>query len=614
MLNPHRVLDPRRFGAAAVRSRVVLLGGLIAFHGCASTGCRFDGLGQSEDANEAAATAAAADDGQSFAFEIDVRRPDAESPRAAAPTAAGCSRFVDVATEHGLSHVYHNGEAGRSLMVEAIGGGAGWLDYDRDERWDLYLVQGGDPATADRQGQPADRLFRNDGQAFRDSTDAARLAERGYGQGVAIGDYDEDGFDDIYVTNVGRNALYHNLGDGTFLDVTAEAGVGDSRWSSSAAWADLDGDGDLDLYVCNYLNYDPLEPLDCRNAAGEPRICHPRDIDAVADECFLNQGDGTFHASAVALGLHGPGNKALGVAVADFTGDGLPDIYVANDTEPNFLFRRRGDGTYDEVALALGCAVDRDGNAQASMGVAAGDYDADGVLDLYVTHFHDDSNTLYRGLGQAGFEDVTGLGGLHGPTLDRLGFGAVMADFDADSRAELLVANGHIENYPGNPLLAMRPQLFEWQSGRWFECSDAAGPFFARKQVGRGVALADYDADGDLDAVVVHQNTPTALLENRSARGRYLACEFIGVASNRRGIGCRVTVRCGDVALVQQLCGGTSYASSHQPRLFFGLGDCDGPCTVDVMWPSGVRQSLDRVAVDQVLTLREPEAGVSADR
>ncbi|MDA1041238.1 MAG: VCBS repeat-containing protein, partial [Planctomycetota bacterium] len=376
-----------------------------------------------------------------------------------------CSHFVDVADDRGVRHVYLNGEAGRSLMVEAIGGGAGWLDYDRDGQWDLYLVQGGDPAAVDRGDQPTDQLFRNGGSAgFVDVSAAAVLIAQGYGQGVAIGDYDDDGFDDIYVTNVGRNALYRNLGDGTFLDVTTEAGVGDPRWSSSAAWADLDGDGDLDLYVCNYLDYDPLKPLDCRNAVGEPRICHPRDIDAVPDECFLNQGDGTFRASAVALGLHGPGNKALGVAVADFTGDGLPDIYVANDTEPNFLFRQRGDGTYDEVALALGCAVDRDGNAQASMGVAAGDYDADGVLDLYVTHFHDDSNTLYRGLGAAGFEDITALVGLHGPTLDRLGFGAVMADFDADSHMELLVANGHIENYPGNPLLTMRPQLFEWQA------------------------------------------------------------------------------------------------------------------------------------------------------
>jgi hypothetical protein len=535
-------------------------------------------------------------------------------PAAASVSASGGSgsgacglRFEDVAQRLGLEHVYANGEAGRSLMVEAIGGGAGWLDYDRDGRWDLYLVQGGDPAAADRSAQPGDCLARHMGAAgFTAVAPAAGIAERGYGQGVAIGDFDDDGFDDIYVTNVGPNTLYRNLGDGTFLDVTAAAGVGDPRWSSSAAWADIDGDGDLDLYVCNYVRYDPTAPVDCRNAAGEPRICHPRDIEAWPDECYLNAGDGTFRPMAHALGLHGPGNKALGVAIADFTDDGLADVYVANDTEPNFLFRRRADGTYEEVALALGCAVDRDGNAQASMGVAVGDYDGDGLSDLYLTHFYDDSNTLYRGLGAAGFEDVTGLTGLHVPMLDRLGFGTALSDFDADGRCDLLVANGHIENYPGNPLLAMRPQLLSWDGARWRDCGAEAGAFFDVKQVGRGVALADYDADGDLDAVVVHQNTPTALLENRSRRGHFLACEFIGVASNRRGIGCRVTVRCGDLALVQQLCGGTSYASSHQPRLVFGLGERTGPCDVEIVWPSGAVQRLAAVPVDQVLTVREP--------
>jgi hypothetical protein len=518
-----------------------------------------------------------------------------------------CPSFEDVAGARRLSHVYANGEAGQSLMVEAIGGGAGWLDFDRDGRWDVYLVQGGDPTAPDRSTQPGDQLFWNGGRVgFADVSLPAGIDERAYGQGVAIGDFDDDGFDDIYVTNVGPNTLYRNLGDGTFVDVTAEAGVGDPRWSASAAWSDLEGDGDLDLYVCNYLDYDPRDPVDCRNAAGEPRICHPRDIEAVPDECYVNAGDGTFEASALTLGLHGPGNKALGVAVADFTGDGLADIYVANDTEPNFLFRRRADGMYDEVGLALGCAVNRDGQAQASMGIAAGDYDGDGVLDLYLTHFYDDSNTLYRGLGAAGFEDVTGRTGLHVPTLDRLGFGVAMADFDFNGRLELLVANGHIENFPGNPLLPMKPQLFTWGGSRWHDCSDAAGVFFARKQVGRGVALADYDADGDLDALVVHQNTPTALLENRSERGHFLGCAFIGVASNRRGIGCRVTVTAGERRLVQQLCGGTSYASSHQPLLCFGLGDLQEPCDVEVVWPNGTMQRIDDVAVDRVITVQEP--------
>ena len=528
------------------------------------------------------------------------------APTATPATAPACSTFVDVHAERGLEHVYDNGERGASLMVEAIGGGAGWLDYDRDSRPDLYLTQGGDPA-GDRANRPLDALYRGRGESgFVAVTAAALIREQGYGQGVAVGDFDDDGFDDVYVTNVDANTLLLNRGDGTFADVTAAAGVGDERWSSSAAWADLDGDGDLDLYVCNYLRYDPRDPLDCRNAKGEPRICHPRDVEHWPDECYLNQGDGTFRAAAAELGLFGPGNKALGVAVADFTNDRLPDIYVANDTTPNFLFVNQGNGRFAESAMVLGCAVDRNGNNQASMGLAVGDYDANGWLDIYSTHFYDESNTLYRNLGTAGFEDVTGLVGLHEPTLPRLAFGTAMADFNQDGLPELLVANGHIENYPGNPLLRMKPQLFAFDGVRWRDCSGSAGPFFDQKQVGRAVALADYDADGDLDAVLAHQNAAAALLENRSQRGHWLAIEFVGRASNRRGVGSRVVVTAGDRTSVQELVGGSSYASSHQPLLVFGLGDHAEPCSVQVLWPSGREQRLDGVAVDQKLVVREP--------
>jgi hypothetical protein len=505
-------------------------------------------------------------------------------------------------------------------MVEAIGGGVGWLDFDRDGLWDLYFNQGGNPAAVDRSGEPIDRLYRRQPAAageqaggFVDVTDACGIRERGYGQGVAVGDFDDDGFDDVYVTNVGANTLYRNLGDGTFVDVTAAAVVGDERWSSSAAWADLDLDGDLDLYVCNYVRYDPFHPMDCRNVKGEPRICHPRDVEHWPDECYLNLGDGSFRPVASEWGLVGPGNKALGVAVADFTNDGLPDIYVANDTTPNFLFvneGRRADGEmqFRESATLLGCAVDRNGMAQASMGLAVGDYDDNGWLDVYSTHFYDESNTLYRNLGASGFEDVTGLVGLHEPTLSRLGFGTAMADFNADGRQELFVANGHVENYPGNPLLRMKAQLFAFTGKKFKDCSTAAGAYFEEKLVGRGVALADYDADGDLDVAVAHQNSPVALLENRSDSGHWLTFQFVGGRSNRRGIGCRVTVTSAGKTWIRELCGGTSYASTHQPLLAVGLGDRAEPCTVEVVWPSGAKERIEGVAVDQALLLREPTA------
>jgi len=558
----------------------------------------------------AATPAAKAEKASPFKFERPVR-----SEGKSGDDSVVCPRFEDTSAARGLEHVYRNGEAGGSLMVEAIGGGVGWLDFDRDGLWDLYFNQGGDPAVVDRTNQPFDRLFRrlppSAGGRFIDVTAACQIHETGYGQGVAVGDFDDDGFDDVYVTNVGANTLYRNLGDGTFLDSTAAAGVGDERWSSSAAWADLDGDGDLDLYVCNYVRYDPFHPKDCRNVKGEPRICHPRDVEHWPDECYENLGDGSFRPVAAAWGLFGPGNKALGVAVADFTNDGLPDIYVANDTTPNFLFvnegkRADGEMQFRESATLLGCAVDRNGMAQASMGLAVGDYDDNGWLDVYSTHFYDESNTLYRNLGASGFEDVTGLVGLHEPTLPRLGFGTAMADFNADGRQDLIIANGHVENYPGNPLLKMKAQLFSFNGKRFKDCSSAAGPYFEEKLVGRGVALADSDGDGDLDVAIAHQNRPAALLENRSDGGLWLTFQFFGERSTRRGIGARVTVSSGDRSWIRELCGGSSYASTHQPLLAVGLGDRGGPCTVEVRWPSGATQRLEGTAVDQAIVLREP--------
>ncbi|MFV1966654.1 MAG: FG-GAP repeat domain-containing protein, partial [Pirellulaceae bacterium] len=356
------------------------------------------------------------------------------------------AQFRDVHEEVGLEHVYSNGERGKCLLMETTGAGAGWLDFDADGHWDLYLNQGGDATVDADENQPTDRLFRNRGDGtYQDVTDHARLVEFRYGQAVAIGDYDNDGYDDIYVTNVGRNTLFHNQGDGTFLEVTEEAAVGDERWSASAAWADLDVDGDLDLYVANYCRYDPKNPILCKGETGDYRTCHPRNVDPWPDECYINQGDGTFSAEARRRGLSGDNGRGLGVAVADFDNDGLPDVYVANDTTENFLFVSQGDGMFREMGTLLGCAVDADGSGQASMGVATSDFDHNGYLDLYVGHFYRESNTLYRNYGPDGFVDETALLGLHLPTLHRLTFGTVMADFDQDGHVEIVTANGHID-------------------------------------------------------------------------------------------------------------------------------------------------------------------------
>ncbi len=513
--------------------------------------------------------------------------------------------FREVAEDLGIAFTYVNGASGRVLMVEATGGGAGWLDYDGDGLLDLYLCQGGNPATEDRNGEPPDQLFRQvRAGRFEPVARSSGIVETGYGQGVSVADFDDDGFDDIYVTNVGPNSLLRNQGDGTYQEVGVPAGVANGLWSSSSAWADLDGDGDLDLYVCNYVDYDPYHPIPC-GTADKPGTCHPMHVDGVPDECYFNQGDGTFTAEAVARGLFGPENKGLGVVIADLNNDGSPDVYVANDTTPNFLFVNDGGGRFTESAHLLGCAVNRDGHAQASMGVALGDYDRNGWLDLYCTHFTKESSTLYKNLGATGFQDITGLAGLHTPTLKNLGFGTIMTDFNLDGREDIFVTNGHVDDWrqKGDDY-EMAPQLFSFEGPRFVECSSTAGDFFAQKRIGRGAARGDFDGDGDWDLVVVHQNSQTAILRNDSKRGNWLKLRCIATG-NRRGIGARVVLRQGQATFTQELAGGVSYCSAHEASLIFGLGVDASPVDLEIRWPDGSRQTLLAQPVNRELILRQ---------
>jgi hypothetical protein len=519
-----------------------------------------------------------------------------------------CSRFVDVADSIGLTHVYLNGAAGRALMVESTGGGCGWLDYDRDGHWDVYLNQGGDPSAAAPSLRSSDQLFRNSGDGrFQAVPAEAGIDERGYSQGVAIGDFDNDGFDDIYVTNVAGNVLYRNSGDGTFVDVTRAAGVAGTLWSTSAAWADLDLDGDLDLYVCNYVDYDPYHPRYCLTPRGDPGMCHPKNVDPVPDECYLNLGEGSFRPVAVERSLFGPGNRGLGVAIADFNNDGWPDIFVANDTTANFMFLNDGTAHFRESAALLGCAVSSAGLPQANMGIAVGDYDRNGWLDLFVTHFTNEWSTLYRNLGPEGFHDVSAVVGLVPHKLDKLGFGTIMADFNYDGQDELFVGNGHVnKNRDLGEDVEMISQLFAWQGKRWRECTAEAGDFFERKLLVRGVASGDFDNDGDVDLLVVPQNVPVVLLDNRSPLDNWLKLEFVGRQSNRRGIGTRVIARCGERRILQELAGGTSYCASNQPALFFGLGIWSGPVELEIHWPGGATQTIRDVLPNRSYLLFEP--------
>lgn len=586
---------------AAAISLTWMLGGLVGCNRSSPT------LGQAEKAGNKP-TEVESNQPEKPLFGSIVRPPMPDSVESS-DVDLPCLKLDDVGKASGLDFTYVTGAKGKSLMVETMGGGCGVLDFDNDGRWDLFLCQGGDPTIADQSQTPPPALFRNLGEVGYVNLSAQAVGmSLGYSQGVAIGDYDGDGFDDVYVTNVGKNRLLRNQGDGTFVDTTDEAGVGNQPWSASAAFADLSGDGLLDLYVCNYLVYDPLDPLECLNRDGEYRICHPREMPYYPNECFINQGDGTFASETEKRGLDGPGSKSLGVAVADFTGDHLPDVYVANDTTANFLFINQGDGTYREQALAFGCGVNQEGMYEAGMGVAIADYDGDGYLDIYTTHFHEESNTLYRNQNGKGFRDVTAIVGLRKPTLPRLGFGTVIQDLNADGAMDLFVTNGHIENYPGNPLHKMQPQAFTFSGRQWKDCSSEAGDFFKQKRVGRGVAMVDSLGRGVPDVVVVHQDTPSSLLRSQAIEGNWLNVQFQGTGGNRRGIGCKVTVTAGDKKWFHQLVGGGSYLSSHQPTLFFGLGKVSRPCDVEVRWPSGKSQKLSGATVNQLLMFDEADA------
>ncbi len=521
-------------------------------------------------------------------------------PRPAVPVAEvarreiSFPRFTDVAAELGVQHVFDNGASPKALMVESTGGGCGWGDFDRDGRIDVYLTQGGQPCPGPADMFVPDSLYRQSVSGhFTDCFGMSGIDDAGFGHGVAVGDFDNDGFDDLFVSNAGVSRLFLNLGDGTFQDATGALQGARRAWSSTSAWGDPDRDGDLDLYVCNYAIYDPCNPVECLDKDGIPSICHPRNVEPEPDMFFRNEGDGRFVESSKELGLFGPGNKALGVVIADLTGDGWPDIYVANDTTANFFFVNDGTGKFRESAQLLGGAFSSIGEPQASMGVAFGDYDRNSFPDLLLTHFTGESNTLYQNRGPQGLFDVSHLTGLREPSLPKLGFGTVMSDFNADGGMDLFVTNGHIDpRYAESEGYEMVPQLFSWDGQMWQERPAEPGDFFTRRYVGRAVGTADFDADGDLDMCVVHHNAPAALLRNDSQLGRLVKIRLLGVQSNRNGYNTSVTMAWNNQRLVQELPGGTSYAATHERVLCFAPDNSNETLTIEVRWPSGQVQEL----------------------
>ncbi|MDX1503639.1 MAG: CRTAC1 family protein, partial [Thermoanaerobaculia bacterium] len=482
-------------------------------------------------------------------------------------------------------------------------------DYDLDGDDDLFFVDGGE--LPGYEGEPArSRLLRNDGPGrFVDVTETSGLAVAAYGSGATAGDADGDGDLDLYVTALGPNQLFRNEGDGRFTDVTAEAGVGDELWGASAAFADVDRDGDLDLYLANYIDFTLERHRECIDGAKDlPVYCHPSTYPGQPDRFFRNEGGGRFREAAVAAGLlAGESMAGLGVVFGDLDDDGDPDLYVANDTEPNFLFVNRGDGTYEETSFLAGVAVSERGMVEAGMGVDLGDVDGDGRLDIVVTNFEMETNALYRNLGSGLFADQRYPLNVAEPSLVYLAFGVVFGDYDHDGDLDLAIANGHVrdnaEKFYEWSTYPQRNQLFENRGGRFVELT-AAG--FERMAVSRGMAAGDLDLDLDLDLVVVNSNDTAEAYENLggSSSGAALVVDLAGRV-NRFGVGARLTATAGGRDQVREVKTGSSYLSQNGMGVHFGLGAAPLE-RLEVRWPEGARQRVLSPPAPARLKIVEP--------
>lgn len=540
--------------------------------------------------------------------------------------------FVDAAASTGLDFTHVNGADGHYYIVEEMGAGVALFDYDNDGDLDVFLVQGGPLGSGGSGGAgrsvpgreapayPASRLFRNDltrdaeGRPhlhFTDVTARAGIGLHAYGMGAAVGDYDNDGNLDLFVTAFGADTLYRNNGDGTFTDVTAIAGVSDDLWSTSATFFDYDRDGDLDLFVANYLDFTLTASKSCTDSLGAPDYCGPRVYQPVPNRLYRNDGNGRFTNVTDAAGIGKAYGAALGVVAGDYNGDGWMDLYVANDARPNQLWINRRDGTFADEGLLSGAAMNAAGNPEGSMGIASGDFDGDGDEDLFITNIAGETFVLYKNDGHAGFEDVRVAASLTAPTAGMTGFGTGWFDYDNDGWLDLFVANGAvntIDSQRGQPSpLRMKNQLFHnTGNGRFVDTSAAAGAAFARADVGRGAAFGDVDNDGDVDIVVTANGGPLQLLLNQARpSNHWLEVRLdAGTANNRHAYGARVAIeRAGLPTQWRRVHTDGSYLSATDERVHFGLGASTTVDAIVVQWPDGRRQAWPAPAVDREIRL-----------
>jgi hypothetical protein len=527
------------------------------------------------------------------------------SPPPAAPW------FVDRTSAAGIDFTYHNGaEAGHCAILESLGGGVAMLDYDLDGREDLYFPGGGGFGPEQQITGRAGALYRQIGPwRFGDVTAPARSqAARYYTHGVARGDYDADGFPDLLLTGYGGVQLLRNLGDGTFADATDEAGLADPLWSSVAGWGDLNGDGDLDLFVVHYVNWSFANHPFCPGPRpGVRDVCPPREFQALPDRLFLSRGEGTFREVSAEVGLREDG-KGLGLVLADLDLDGDLDVYVANDTVANHLYRNDGAAGWTDVSLLSGASVSDRGFPDGSMGTAIVDSDADGLPDLWVVNYERETNALYRNQGGLLFQHASGPTGISAVGGMYVGWGTCGFDFDLDGDEDLFVSNGHVIYFPSAAPVQQRPLLFRNDGGsRFVNVAAEAGGYLAEAHEGRGVACGDLDGDGRVDLVISRNNQPVVVLANDvDAGGHWLCVQLIGTRSARDAVGTTVRVTTARGSQVRQWSGGGSYASTHARPLHFGLGDTDLIEELEVRWPSGERQVISHLRGDAHWVVVEP--------
>ena len=524
--------------------------------------------------------------------------------------------FTDITTQAGITFK-HVASPEKKYIVESMSGGVAMFDYDNDGKLDLFLVNSLSVDLVKSKGKTKSQLYHNDGNGkFTEVGEKAGLSDVGWGMGVAVGDYNNDGYEDLYVTCLGPDHLFKNNGNGTFTDVTAKAGVSDPRWSTGASFFDYDHDGYLDLFVSNYVDFD----IDHLPEFGQgqtctyksiPVQCGPRGLKGAGDSLFHNNGDGTFTEVSKKAGVSDPeGFYGLGVLTGDFDGDGWVDLFVANDSTPNFYYHNNGDGTFKEIGFTAGTAVNENGSEQGSMGVTAGDYDHDGRLDIFITNFADEYNTLYHNDGPNSFTDVAYAAKIAAVSLPYVGWGTNFFDYDNDGWVDLFVVNGHV--YPQLPNYR-QPRLFHRNNrdGTFTEIASQFGSIFTELHASRGVAFGDIDNDGDIDLLISDLDGPPQLLRNDNGNANNsILIKTVGVKSNRDGIGARVKVVAGDLAQIDEVRSGDSYLSQSDLRLHFGLEKRTKIDLIEVRWPSGVVDKITNVGVNRILTIKEGQGKV----